>query len=191
MNCAVCSDIKGGALPCNKVLKGQRSHRCPDDQIMTTRLYWKALPYGGGGRCVSLTSAATLSGFAVGTWAFPVIGKGSLVLTKAFVSHPNKAGRPVGIVMFKRIVSHTCTGKNPAFCKEGTTVADVHKVGYCIRCHYNVFPSIRAHDAKDHDRTAFVQKCLPKAIDANGNIRPRFRCTGNDMKRAKASVSGF
>jgi hypothetical protein len=37
----------------------------------------------------------------------------------------------MGIVMFKRLT--ICTGKTPA-CKAGTTVADVHKVGYCVTC---------------------------------------------------------
>ena len=87
-------------------------------------------------------------------------------------------------------MTHTCTGQNPASCTKGATVADVHKVGYCVKCHFNVFPWA-AGAVKEEQRTSFVTKCLPKAIDKEGNIEPTFRCTGEDMKMAMASISGF
>ena len=93
--------------------------------------------------------------------------------------------------MFKRIVTHTCTGKKSTFCKEGTTVADVHKVAYCIKCHYDVFPHKAAISVTNTHRQAFVKNCVPGAIDSQGNIKPSSRCTGDDLKRAQASVAGF
>ena len=57
-----------------------------------------------------------------------------MVLTKVWATHPTKASKSVGIVMFKRLVTHKCTGNKPAFCKRGDTVADVYKVGYCVNC---------------------------------------------------------
>ena len=58
--------------------------------------------------------------------------KGNLVVTKAEVAHPNKASKNVGIFMFKRVVSHNCTGNGKAVeeggCKKDSEVTDVAKV---------------------------------------------------------------
>ena len=107
-----------------------------------------------------------------------------------FSTHPHKASRKVGIVMFKRLVTHTCTGSTSA-CKKGTTVADVLKIGVCVKCDYNVFLMKTAMEAKKKEKKDFVKTCLPKAIDANGAVKADFRCTGDDKKYADASVAGF
>ena len=99
------------------------------------------------------------------------------------------ARKRVGLVLFKRLVTHTC--QNPASCSKGATVADVHKVGYCVKCDFNVFPSDQTTKAKEKHCRSFVEKCLPKAIDKKGNIKPAIRCSGRDMKMATASISGF
>ena len=198
MNCALCSDVKGGALPCgkSKIGKGKGSHPgkssdCPDDKIMVNRKFFYQRGRQGHGVCEYLTHDHAIPGTAMTTWKFPTLGKESLVLTKVWVTHPTKASKPVGLVLFKRLVTHTCTGENPAFCTKGATVADVHKVGYCVKCHYDVFPSVFANRAKNKHRRSFVRNCLPKAIDENGNIKPAFQCTGKDKKKAMASISGF
>ena len=162
---------------------------CPDDKIVSNRKYFKQDGNRGTGKCKPLDKSDALAGLATTTYKFPAPGN-SLVLTKAFVTHPHKAHRSVGIVMFTRLVTHTCTGSTSA-CKKGTTVADVFKVGVCVKCDYNVFPSITSSDAKDEHKKSFVTKCLPKAIDAKGTVKAGFRCTGDDKKYADASVAGF
>merc|ERR1719324_651927 len=126
-----------------------------------------------------------------------------MVLTKVWVTHPHKASKKVGVVLFKRLVTHTCTGQNPAFCTKGATVADVYKVGYCVKCHYgkpakdqDVFPQTWAQATKSKHRIKFVKKCLPKnwaatALDEEGNIKDKFRCSDEDWKHARASITGF
>lgn len=183
-------------LPCDKVGRsgrrsGGKSSDCPDDKIATNRRFWYQSGYSGKGLCFRLTAPIALSGIAATTWRFPVIGKKSLVLTKVYVTHPNKASRRVGIVMFKRLVTHTCTGKRPSFCKKGVTVADVHKVGYCVKCHYNVFASRWTDRSSHRHRKAFVYNCLPRAFNKQGKLKPGFECSGDDMKLAQASISGF
>ena len=94
---------------------------------------------------------------------------------------------PVGPLVI--LVTHTCTGENPA-CTKGATVADVHKVGYCVKCHFNAFVG-NAEKVTRKMREEFVKKCLPKAIDEKGDIKSAFRCTGANMEKAKASIAGF
>ena len=190
MNCAKCSDQKGGALPCNKVMKGMKPSQCPDDMIVRTRKVWVQNGMDGKGECQPLTLMQAFTGMTLTTWRFPGIGK-SLVLTKTWVTTPHKSDRRVGIVMFKRLVTHTCSGERPNFCEKGATVADVHKVGYCVKCHYNVFPSDDATKANNRHRKSFVESCLPKAIDEKGNIKPAFQCDPKDSKLASASIAGF
>ena len=204
MNCALCSDVKGGALPCDKVKMTTRS-RCPDDKIMVNKKYFQQNGVIGRGGCIGLTHRFSLHGIATTTWKFPILGKKSLVITKAWVTHPHGASKPVGVFLFKRLVTHTCTGENPAFCTKGVTVADVHKVGYCVKCveerkrkgktyykDFNVFPETWASAANSAHRKSFVNDCLPKAIDKKGNIRRAFECTDpEDLKMAVASISAF
>ena len=166
-----------------------KSSNCRDDKIMVNRKFFRQ--DGSKGRCVELTRSSALGGIARNNWNFSILGKKSLVLTKAWVTHPHRTSKRVGIVLFKRLVTHTCTGENPASCTKGATVADVHKVGYCVKCHFNVFRTIYAALATKKERISFVQKCLPKAVDEKGNIKPAFQCTGEDKKKAMASISAF
>ena len=70
----------------------------------------------------------------------------------------------------------------------------MHKVGYCVKCHYKVFSSEAAAKITDPERDAFVKKCLPEALPGNiafSNMQEKFQCTGDDKKYAEASISGF
>ena len=150
-------------------------------------MYWG----GNNGRCQSLTDMAALTGSILTTRKFPTLGN-SLVLTKAFVTHPHKASRSVGIYMFKRLVTHKCTGKNPTFCKSGTTVADVYKTGVCVKCDYDVFEVKFAAQATIKHRESFVNTCLPKAINnTTGELNVDFLCSETDLRYAEASIAGF
>ena len=53
-------------------------------------------------------------------------------------------------------------------------------MGTCVRCNYNVFPSIFSTKAEDKHKESFVNTCLPRALDANGVVKAAFRCTGGD-----------
>jgi len=88
-------------------------------------------------------------------------------------------------------VTHKCTGLTDA-CKKGSTVADVNKLGLCVMCETDIFPSTStAHTTNEH-RTRFVNTCLPKAVDpVTGKVNVGFRCTGDDQKYAQASIAGF
>lgn len=204
MNCALCSDVEGGALPCGKV-KGKTSSNCRDDKIMETKKFFRA-GQSGKGACFRLTGDpqdhhdGALDPFAFTTRKFPTLknfdSQKSVVLTKAWVTHPHKASKKVGVVMFKRLVTHTCTGHNPAFCTKGATVADVYKVGYCVKCQTAVFPQTWAQATTQGHRIKFVNKCIPNnwaatALDKEGNIKKKFRCTGKDWEHARASITGF
>ena len=117
-----------------------------------------------------------------------------MVVTKVFITHPNQANRAVGLVLVKRLVTHTCTGRTSA-CKRGTIVADVFKLvsqlGVCVKCNYDVFPHIKAIKANANHQWSFVNNCLLKAIDANGKIKVAFRCSGGDKTYSVGTVAGF
>jgi len=108
-NCAMCSDAvnKAGMLPCNTVTGGAPISQCPDHNMAANRKYWYQNGSTGKGMCKGFAEVAALTGTSVTSWKFPgaAFGAESLVLTKAFVTHPHKASRKVGIFMFKRLVS--------------------------------------------------------------------------------------
>ena len=74
---------------------------------------------------------------------------------------------------------------------QGTIVADVFKVGYCIKCDYEVFTDIRASKATAEQRSSFLNTCIPKALDPDGAIKPNFRCNWVDQKRTDAVLAAF
>jgi len=145
-NCAKCKggDLDdNGALPCDSA-----SVDCPDNKLWKGSYFlWKTSLTRGGvafstPRCTSLRMPEALKGLTMSTYDFPGgIGNSSadkldrnLVATKALVTHPDGASKDVGVVMFKRMVMHQCTGTKPDFCKKGDKVADVFKQGFCVQC---------------------------------------------------------
>lgn len=190
-DCAVCdtSPPRGNnVLPCSKVVKGRgklldagiqggKITDCRDDDILRKRKVW--IPLMGFGSCVDLGHISSLKGIARTAYGLEGtdVGKDSLVLTKIWVTHPNMAEEEVGVVMFKRIVMHKCTGRNkPSACIKGTTVADVHKDGYCIQCDEAIFRRYAEATTDDMSRK-FVNECLPKAVDpTTGELKANFKC---------------
>jgi len=187
-NCAVC-DTSGGALPCSKVSKGVKSTACRDDSMSATLKFWKMNGISKKGACQHFAGPGPMVGSASTAYAFPTLGS-NLVLSKGFVTHPNKASKPIGVFIFKRLVTHSCTGKGGA-CTKGTQVADVYKIGYCVRCNTNVF-SDRIGGNKIEDKQVFARDCLPKAFNnVTGTLNKGFECSGNDAKLATASIAGY
>jgi len=113
--------------------------------MMTTQKYFVPTEGAGlipsGASCLGFSQGWALKGFAMNSWYFPTLGK-NLVTTKVWVTHPTRASKSVGVVIFKRLVTHVCTGAKPSACRRGDTVADVYKIGYCIRCPKNFFGSV-------------------------------------------------
>jgi len=134
-NCALCSHAEGGGLPCHMFKPAPMSNsycKCPDecrdDKMSIMKGYWWA--HGGpewgvrgGGQCLDFTSKRPLPGVIKGFAFFnfnSALGHNAKILTKGWLTHPTGACKPIGIFMFKRVVSHKCTGKgtNPNACKK-------------------------------------------------------------------------
>jgi len=146
-NCAKCKEADGnGALPCDKPLPTKQKNtnkasNCPDSKLWNGKFY-SVNEISGKGVCESLgrpacfrASALTTYNFAGGIYnsSADLLDK-NLVSTKCFITHPTSASANVGVVIFKRLVMHQCTGIRPAFCKKGDNVADVYKQGFCVKC---------------------------------------------------------
>merc|ERR1711871_552797 len=187
-NCALCNNA-GGVLPCDKPSPSNKASACPDNKILKTGSYFR-VRQGGAAVCHPTDALAARVGTAQTTWKYATLGD-SLVLTKSMIAHPALSHKKVGVFMFKRIVSHKCTGHNTNACKKGSVVTDVVKLGWCIQCDYDVFSDERAARATDEQRKDFMTNCVPKAIDANGAIKKDYKCTGDDERRAGASIAGF
>merc|ERR1712195_195657 len=134
-NCAKCKGgDDDGALPC-----GSASVKCPDNKLWKGRYF---TTHYDKGLCSSLNPNWVIKGFTQSAYLFPggIYNSSAdkldrnLVATKALVTHPNGASKDVGVVMFKRMVMHRCTGTNTKFCKKGDKVADVFKQGFCVQC---------------------------------------------------------
>lgn len=212
--CARCSGSKDGALPCHEVpimrgTTGRRYADCSDDDVWKGKYFYQFGTPGkckscGTGSCLGFENDWALSGVAATTERFPVISdekaRGA-VITKAFVTHPNKASKHVGLFMMKRVVLHACTGKTTA-CKANTRVADVMKIGYCINCpekkyphckqgKCSVFQSENARAATDEMRKAFSELCLPVAFNTAGGLKKPFQCSVEDQKLADFVFASF
>lgn len=200
--CALCDDA-GGVLPCSRVEDktkgkvGQKSSECRDDKMMTNRKWWFYLEgrNGWSGWCMDFANRRgtyTLTGNVVSTWKFPFLGSDSMVATKAWITHPQAAHKRVGVFMFKRLVSHRCTGRagKASLCTKGTIVADVYKYAICVRCDYDVFKNRWAGAVNNTHRTSFSNRCLKRAI-VNNKVHKGFRCTKEDLKYAQAAIAAF
>jgi len=217
-NCAKCKDgDDDGVLPCDRV-----SVDCPDNNLWKGR-FFEFDNDRKRGRCDHLENVCE-GAVTQSTYDFPGIYNSSadkldrnLVATKVVVAHPDGANKNVGVVMFKRMVMHQCTGTKPDFCKKGDKVADVFKQGFCVRCkmeHYTakksscawcpletraacgnskctVFSSPIALKANRYQKKQFVYQCFRKAFTPEGIMKDEYRCTKEDMLYAGASIAMF
>merc|ERR1712166_1047198 len=226
-NCAKCKGgDDNGALPC-----GSASVDCPDNNLWKGR-FFEVFPLQRGRLgtqgCSALMDEHVRKGNTLSAYAFPGgIGNSSadeidrnLVATKALVAHPDDADPNVGVVMFKRMVMHQCTGTKPEFCKEGDKVADVFKQGYCVKCkskrytradcghkvHWDqagrrsikhttdnctVFKSHKASDVTDEQKKAFATQCFTEAFTPEGIMKADYQCSDENMLWASASIAMF
>jgi len=243
-NCAKCKggDLDdNGALPC-----GSASVKCPDNELWKGSYFFHSLTEvlrrssyfhlpvlrrgeAASGLCSPLTLPSVMTGVTQSTYDFPGgiynssapsrLGR-NLVATKALIAHPDDAHANVGVVMFKRMVMHQCTGTKPEFCKEGDKVADVFKQGYCVKCkskrytradcghkvHWDqagrrsikhttdnctVFKSHKASDVTDEQKKAFATQCFTEAFTPEGIMKADYQCSDDDMLYARASIAMF
>lgn len=180
---------------------GVNSTECPDDKIFTTGMFWRFISPRGHkdgdvhGTCTNLTTRSTQFGSALAAWdtsgkVFPGVSQETMVVTKAWVTHPDLAPRNVSVLMFKRIVAHKCTN-NP-----NTTCADVHKMSQCIQCREPVFGEEEGQISNefhqtDGQRKYFLEKCFPNATDNQGNIKTFHECDQESVDKAKATLAAF
>jgi hypothetical protein len=157
--------------------------------MQNTRKFFYQNGINGLARCLEFTATNALKGVMWTSHRFPTLGN-NLVLTKPRVVHPHKSGKSVGMLLFKRMVQHKCTGQTSA-CTSGRTVADVHKVGYCVKCDSDIFASTMGELATETELKNFVDTCVPKAFNADGSIKASFKCTGTDLTYAQATMAGF
>jgi len=228
-NCAKCKGGDDNAfLPCDTVPSTTNalgpspkvpSIDCPDDKLWKGSYFqgWHSPQGRGTGTCRDSIpcgqSASTES-----TYDFPggIYNSSAdkldrnLVATKAFVTHPTGASENVGVVMFKRMVMHQCTGTKPDVCKKGDKVADVFKQGYCVNCkskkysehsmylryadcgdNCTVFRTPFAkHATKDHKK-AFAGECFTEAFTPEGTMKEDYQCSKEDMLYASANIAMF
>jgi len=227
-NCAKCNQGDNGVLPCDQAALNSEwqytwQSTCGDNNLWKGR-FFEFSDEKGKGRCDELENVCE-GAVTQTTYNFPGgIGNSSadkldrnLVATKVVVAHPDGANKNVGVVMFKRMVMHQCTGTKPDFCKKGDKVADVFKQGFCVRCkmeHYTakksscawcpletraacgnskctVFSSPIALKANRYQKKQFVYQCFRKAFTPEGIMKDEYRCTKEDMLYAGASIAMF
>jgi len=212
--CALCDGDDGGALPCSKVEKSgedwQQKYQsfangCPDRLVAKNMKFFyqndspeKAnpkipKPYGF---CMVFPTDDTRPspahrGVSYFTQRFPDLGDAAVV-TKAISTHPHRAKRNIGIVAFKRIVLHRCTGKGKAnACTTGQWVADTYKASWCVKCKKDIFKHVAGHYATDEEQRNFNKNCLKHAIDDRGNVRSDYKCEGTDSESASFFAANF
>jgi len=176
---------------------------CPDDKIWQGRKFFRIDTadgvHGGQGKCIDLSAAVESNGDArlKGTSStafgkFKNLGSSGYVQTKNYIAHPSSDTMGLAAVVFKRIVTHICTGHRPNSCTAGTVVADVFKVGNCIKCPMNIYSNKWESNAKDSEGGKFIQDCLPNAFSTDGTVKAGYRCTSeSDRKAAAAVITGF
>jgi len=215
-NCAICDNSGSkGHLPCNNIdatTRGggwrRRSTQnkvtfCPDDKIWQGRKFFRIDTadgvHGGQGKCIDLSAAVESNGDArlKGTSStafgkFKNLGSSGYVQSKNYIAHPSSDTMGLAAVVFKRIVTHICTGHRPNSCTAGTVVADVFKVGNCIKCPMNIYSNKWESNAKDSEGGKFIRDCLPNAFSTDGTVKAGYRCTSeSDRKAAAAVITGF
>jgi len=215
-NCAICDNSGSkGHLPCNNIdattTSGGWRRRstqnkvtfCPDDKIWQGRKFFRIDTadgvHGGQGKCIDLSAAVESNGDArlKGTSStafgkFKNLGSSGYVQSKNYIAHPSSDTMGLAAVVFKRIVTHICTGHRPNSCTAGTVVADVFKVGNCIKCPMNIYSNKWESNAKDSEGGKFIRDCLPNAFSTDGTVKAGYRCTSeSDRKAAAAVITGF
>merc|ERR1712166_379013 len=178
---ALC-DNSGGALDCDspkfKRSSGNMATDCPDHLMGYTQKYFRQNGVNGFPTCQPFDDNTSISSATLTTNQFPGhTGPNRWVISKAFVQHPPKAFRTVGVFGFKRVV---CTGNG---CK-------VHKQAACVDCNEctgTSGPNRRRNKPFDglsrgtgltpaEDAKAFIKNCVSQAFSSDGKQKPNCKC---------------
>lgn len=151
-------------------------------------------------QCLGFDSNGVFMGLTNSTYNFTAI-EGSLVSTKVRVVSIRDN---VGLILFKRLVTHRCTGHNALFCSNGTTVGDVYKTSVCVRFDHDVFTSnyrlfvnawhrqLATWDSVKSELQTFAQASLPDAINqTDGGVKEGNRCNDADMRAVTPWIVSF
>lgn len=218
-SCAICDNSGStfgspGHLPCNNIDAtttdgGWRRRRsdgeydkvtfCPDDKIWQGMKFFRIDTADGGGKCIDLSEDVESDGdprlrgtSSTAFGKFQTLGSSGYVQTKVYIAHPSSDTKGLAAVVFKRIVTHICTGNRPKYCTAGTVVADVFKVGFCIKCPMDIYSNKWEGNAQDNEGGKFISECLPNAFSSDGTVKADYRCTSeSDEKAATAVITGF
>merc|ERR1719498_332011 len=217
-NCAVCEDSNGG-LKCSHA-SGDSISDCKDDAIGINKKAWKPVtidPLSGGwrGECGSFRDTEVMKGVTiinnvVHDSIYPDSESGGrdhiIIASKQYAGHPHMLNGNVGAIIFKRVVSHTRAS-------DQKSVADVYKVGYCIKCpqitgsqtrgsihagycrnganECSVFSNIHATKTQEYERVNFVTWCAAAAFDKSGGLKPSYTCSESEAKPVQGLISSF
>jgi len=124
------------------------------------------------GQCVSIDAARPMwtQSLKIQATSTGANIDGLQIVTKAFMIHPYKASWRTCAFGFKRVVSHEYNGQ---------TYADVHKVGYCLRCQNAIVDDITASELSTTDLSSLGGKspfdlcktCIQQAFNSTGHVK--------------------
>jgi len=121
---------------------------------------------------------------------------GPHVISKAIMEHPKYADKRWVALVHKRLVMHPHTTTN-------VMVADVFKVGLCVKCQTDVVTQagdsfanakVRAVAANLPflDKEAIETACLKKAFDSNTReLKPEYRCVSDNSNPNPSNSYGY
>merc|ERR1712086_280999 len=134
------------------------------------------------GICASFADEAAYDRTAVSTEKFPGYtgGEGQIVITKAATFKVHKASPKVGAIALKRVV-----------CTDATNCAD-WKYSVCIDCGNRfTFGQTKGGGITADQKKDFVEKCVDKAFQNNGDLKGAFECSDEDKAWHEIEMRAF
>lgn len=175
---------------------------CEDTRLMSSPAnggprFWVHSGNAGCGFCAGFASATATQRYILSTRGdlqgktFPGEASDTMVLTKPFTFHPNRAGKSIGVYGFKRLRCKVIS--NGRHC-------DLYQTAICVDCKNTAFEFSKTEfpggNQPQQELQNFVTQCLPSAFkdtpDADGNAyNDGFQCTGDDVNWAQAYIAAM
>jgi len=97
-----------------------------------------------------------------------------------------------GGIMFKRLVLHNHSSKKDRRGKP-LRVADVFKIGICVKCPSPVWSSILPYDLKTKEHKVFWEKCVKPMWDSSKPPRQKkaYKCDNKEMEAFQLIIANF
>merc|ERR1740115_509165 len=141
---------------------GHKGSVCLDN--LSSGKFYASMPMGDG-MCRPFNSKGAFGSVTTKDLTWRSNQPRSGIVTKAFVAHPNKAKKEVGVFGFKRVLCNKNGGQCATF-----------KNAVCIQCPVQIFASIFEEVATEEEKSKFIDCCVlghkqyqvPSALDANG-----------------------